>query len=169
MLIILFVGILLSRLARLTRAILIRNSKILCQQNCSFLAANSAKPGNEVDYVPGSTAAKAASCWVFYLHGTGNGTFRFAPPGCRTAPQPAGWSQTAWRLQRYSIGNALLSVRFPVFSAASRRSGAPAHAAPHRCCNELPRAFSRRHGAAKAPSECPCIPAPTVRALCAMR
>ena len=59
MLIILFVGILLSRLAHFARAILIRNSKILCQQSCRLLAADPAKPGNEVNHVPGGTAAKA--------------------------------------------------------------------------------------------------------------
>ena len=59
MLIILFLGILFLWLTRLICAALIQNSKILCQQNCGFLAADSAKPGNEVDYVPGSTAAKS--------------------------------------------------------------------------------------------------------------
>ena len=59
MLIILFVGILLSWSICLARAILIRNGKILCQQNCGFLAADPAKPGNEVNHVPGGTAAEA--------------------------------------------------------------------------------------------------------------
>ena len=59
MLIILLVGILLSWPICLARAILIRNGKILCQQNCCLLAADPAKLGNEVDYIPGSPAAKA--------------------------------------------------------------------------------------------------------------
>lgn len=59
MLIILFVSILLSRLAWLISTTFIRDGKILCQQNCGILAADPAKLGNEVNHVPGSSAAEA--------------------------------------------------------------------------------------------------------------
>ena len=42
-----------------------------------------------------SNTGDPASCWVCCHRGTGSGTFRSAPPECRIAPQPAGWSQTA--------------------------------------------------------------------------
>ena len=59
MLIVLFIGIFLLAFSGIVQPILIRNGKILCQQNGGFLAADPAKAGNEVDHISGSPAAEA--------------------------------------------------------------------------------------------------------------